>query len=353
MNANRLSLALVVAFVASAIVSWFCVHFSDLSDRTRTNVAAVRAPQRLAYSPPNTGGANPSGDYLNVIAAEGAYVWASNRLPLTVFISDGSAVRGYQPQFRGLIAKAFDEWCRASNGRLSWRQVNSRQQAAIVVGWTDRTKSMGAGFEAGETRTTTVTSRYGGTSIESAQITILTNMMGRPFAQSELYKTCLHEVGHALGLQGHSHTQGDIMYPSLNPRQVPYLTARDSNTIQLLYRGYREAPPTVAQSSADEMDLPPGASGSEDGIQPFTEDDGPGYGRQSFPQEEMDSDFEPPQQRGQGYPYRGQSPPQGMMPPQMMAPQPRYVNPQSAMLKQFAWQLGQQMLRQAVGRYGF
>jgi hypothetical protein len=37
----------------------------------------------------------------------------------------------------------------------------------------------------------------------------------------------------------------------------------------------------------------------------------------------------------------------------MMPPQPRYVNPQSAMLKQFAWQLGQQMLRQAVGRYGF
>jgi predicted Zn-dependent protease len=306
----------------------------------------------FAYLPPNSGAAAGSGDYLNVIAAEGAFVWSSERLPLTVYISDGSNVPGYQAQFRTLVSNAFDEWCRASNGKLSWRQVSSARQAAIVVGWTAQTRAMGGGFEAGETQTTTVRTARGW-SIESARISILTSKLGRPFPREELYRTCLHEVGHALGLQGHSSTMSDIMYPSLNPRQVPYLTARDSNTIQRLYRGYREAPPTIAQNAPS--DLP-------DGVVPFSgvsSDDEPeqldapptsGYGRgpRLIPEQEPEPQYEdeeamdsaPPANMGRGMPG-GQYYPQAS-------------SPQAALLKQFALNLGQQMLRQAVlRRYGF
>src|SRR5262245_20981372 len=123
----------------------------------------------FAYLPPNASPRATSGDYLNVIAQEGAFVWAPNRLPLSVYISDGSNVPRWQPSFTNLIVNAFDEWCKMSIGKLSWRQVNSPRQAQIVVGWTAQTRAMGGGFEAGQTQTTTISTRQG-TSIESARI---------------------------------------------------------------------------------------------------------------------------------------------------------------------------------------
>ncbi len=55
------------------------------------------------------------------------------------------------------------------------------------------------------------------------------------FDVSEVKKTCLHEFGHALGLQGHSSRPDDIMYHAISPRQSPTLTARDQATITGLY----------------------------------------------------------------------------------------------------------------------
>jgi hypothetical protein len=99
-------------------------------------------------------------------------------------------------------------------------------------------KANGNGVEAGETQT--VVKRFPfvrqGT-IVFAHVYVLTSLFGRSFSDTYTYKTCLHEVGHALGLQGHSRTASDIMFATLNPYQVPYLTERDGNTIDALYAG--------------------------------------------------------------------------------------------------------------------
>jgi predicted Zn-dependent protease len=51
---------------------------------------------------------------------------------------------------------------------------------------------------------------------------------------TEVYRVVLHEMGHALGLGGHSPQQGDIMYGSIN-RSGDSLSARDRATLQALY----------------------------------------------------------------------------------------------------------------------
>lgn len=57
--------------------------------------------------------------------------------------------------------------------------------------------------------------------------------------QSEVYATTLHELGHAVGIVGHSPNPADIMYASSSTKND--LSARDKATLKLMYSGDKEA----------------------------------------------------------------------------------------------------------------
>lgn len=67
---------------------------------------------------------------------------------------------------------------------------------------------------------------------------------GNYFSDKELYNTILHEIGHALGIMGHSYSSDDLMYMSSQPemnftryrRNFQYISKDDLNTINLLYK---------------------------------------------------------------------------------------------------------------------
>lgn len=215
------------------------------------------APMMPSYAPSafnqqgaiSTAGQN---DYLAAVNADGSFRWSPDRLPLRVYITDGGNVAGYRPEFRKMIADAFNEWCKNSHGLLSWSQVNNANQADIVCTWTNSPTVQPGSVEAGQTRTLVQTNRDTGEGrIVSAQISILTQFMGKSFTNENMYKTCLHEVGHSLGLQGHSDVASDIMYPLVNPAQATNLKQRDFNTMTHLYSvaGYTALNSTGSQSS--------------------------------------------------------------------------------------------------------
>lgn len=52
----------------------------------------------------------------------------------------------------------------------------------------------------------------------------------------QIYETMLHEMGHALGLGGHSPLETDIMYESISPASPGELSDRDRATLAALYR---------------------------------------------------------------------------------------------------------------------
>lgn len=164
------------------------------------------------------------------------YDFTLQQMPLHVYIEDGTGTPGYRDSYPDLIRRAFNEWQNVSNSTLSWKEVGSPEDADIVCSWTAEARPKGNGVEAGQTKTTIARNPlFGGGRIVSAHVMVLTYLFGHAFSTSDIYKTCLHEIGHALGMQGHSSTVGDIMYPVLNPNQTPYLKARDRNTITALY----------------------------------------------------------------------------------------------------------------------
>jgi predicted Zn-dependent protease len=62
---------------------------------------------------------------------------------------------------------------------------------------------------------------------------LVTTHVGRELPLHVLYQTMLHEMGHALGLMGHSPDPGDIMYRNVGGAEG--LSSRDHETLRRLY----------------------------------------------------------------------------------------------------------------------
>jgi predicted Zn-dependent protease len=257
------------------------LHASSLHEK----VLATLTQRRQSYSmPPGySGGFAPPGmapsnqpstanqaDYLNAVNTEGNFRWSPDKLPIDVFIADGQGVSGYHPGYRQMMIDAFEAWCDSSNGAITWREAQNPNRADVIVSWTSSPNIRPGAVEAGQTRTLIQQNKFTGDGkIMNAQISILTELMGRSFNEDAMRKTCLHEVGHALGLQGHSDVPTDIMYPTVNEHQVARLKSRDINTLARLY----SAAGQTSLASSERSRMMRGGMANGDGIVPFDNSD--------------------------------------------------------------------------------
>ena len=60
------------------------------------------------------------------------------------------------------------------------------------------------------------------------------NFDNKYFSEKEIYATALHEIGHSLGISGHSLNPQDIMYPASSNKSAK-LSSNDIITLKLLY----------------------------------------------------------------------------------------------------------------------
>jgi hypothetical protein len=142
------------------------------------------------------------------------------RAPLKVYIDHHGA---YRPDFRNYILHGLALWSNALDGRLTYVFVNRRNQADITVDWVPRFNDP---YVAGLTT-------YG---IGYARMEIRT--VGVP--EKDIKANIIHELGHALGIAGHSRNSGDIMVATRRWRRGdsaydPTLSPRDVRAIRLLY----------------------------------------------------------------------------------------------------------------------
>jgi predicted Zn-dependent protease len=141
---------------------------------------------------------------------------------------------------------AFYSWGDAAGGKLSFTKCLSKKDADIVCTWTRTYKdepemppgrpNAGASFyqdfeEAGT----------GHINIKKVHISIpvIRPADGSIVTNEEIKCTCLHEIGHALGIDIHSPDSSDMMCRFNNAFKVkPVLSKRDVHTIQRLYSSF-------------------------------------------------------------------------------------------------------------------
>ena len=195
---------------------------------------------------------NNDPDYLGQLMSEGrAHHWAASKVPLKVFIEPTSAVRGFKPEFVGIAQNAFITWYQASGKKLAFVFVNTLDEADINVEWTDGTLKVGdEKYERTKAGLTTTTRHEDVIDKARIQIRTVQAFTKNPEPVDRIKETCLHEIGHALGLNGHSTSTADIMYFGNSARQLPALTKRDKATMARLYSGFPQCSMSGVDTSA-------------------------------------------------------------------------------------------------------
>lgn len=162
--------------------------------------------------------------------------WNLAEMPLKIFINRAEDVPGYQSYYYQTVSKAVVLWMKeAEPGTLSAVLVNNSGEANILVDFAAEIgKKTGKGYLAG-----LATPHIKGSVLEKCIVKLRTaDINNKPFSESEIFITALHELGHAFGIWGHSSKTRDVMYDceSANSgNSAKTLSLRDINTLRLLY----------------------------------------------------------------------------------------------------------------------
>jgi hypothetical protein len=132
--------------------------------------------------------------------------------PITFFIEDGKGVPGYRESDRELAKMAIEAWARESAGKLKFIDAKDGDTALVRLRWVSANEGL-----FGETQRIRIHGQPGAVVHVMPQVSLL----GEPLAtrasgdgllrDTIVYLTCVHELGHAVGLN-HTRNFQDIMY---------------------------------------------------------------------------------------------------------------------------------------------
>lgn len=201
----------------------------------------------------------PEGDTYLERVGEGVGLtrWSLLTMPLKVYIETSPAgIRNFQPSFINQVRRGLDAWVNALDHQLSYSLQTIPDNADIKITWVNTIDTRGHSGDGGTSYTaglTTPNIRDG--QLLSMGVSLATfNIVGEPQNDGVIYAVAVHEMGHALGLLGHSEHPEDIMYA--HNQSVLQPSPRDIRTIRQLYANVaavdnRPASQRPAQSAKD------------------------------------------------------------------------------------------------------
>lgn len=168
--------------------------------------------------------------------------WDINTFPLKVYIENTNR-KNLPNYYISEIKRCFSNW-KSASGFINFTYVQTPKNADIVVKFSDFDNSNcnegGCKYVVAYTNPIVKGSR-----LKQMIITVYErDPYGKLLSTKELHNTVLHEIGHALGIMGHSDNPSDLMYMSTNQPQIQssssgnfiFFTSNDINTLKLLYK---------------------------------------------------------------------------------------------------------------------
>lgn len=172
--------------------------------------------------------------YIDNVLYDDLLVRWNNSRPITYSISGMEIPQEYV----GIVQNAFMEWQNASNGLITFKETMGNKNANIIVEFVNDLTPYGALDQ--EMCGMTIPSMKNGTLNGMVVYIKKKDMNGNDYNIDNLTTLALHEIGHALGLGGHSADVNDIMYYDaeyVNDQTVRKgISYKDLNTLRLIYK---------------------------------------------------------------------------------------------------------------------
>jgi predicted Zn-dependent protease len=158
-------------------------------------------------------------DYGNYVSDLDKYKIWKNPGKLKVFIKGDFK--------KDILKQAFSKWDYKLHQLVNFEYVHDEQQADIVCYYVDKLEGKIAGI---------THYQYIGEKMVKATIEVsLKDLNNNLFDDNEILSIALHEIGHALGIIGHSENLNDIMYYSTGTYKNGIISEKDVNTIMHIY----------------------------------------------------------------------------------------------------------------------
>ncbi|MBE7712762.1 MAG: matrixin family metalloprotease [Cyanobacteria bacterium SIG26] len=166
--------------------------------------------------------------------------WDLNSFPLKIYIENSSGIPDY---YYSEINWALKQWESHTNF-VKFTQTNNESDANIIIKFKDIPSDSCNGnicrYVAAYTEPDIDTNKI----LKKMVLSFYkTTPFGKTFSRTEIANTALHEIGHTLGIMGHSDNPTDIMYASKDSPTTSFLSGysrelsmRDLKTLALLYR---------------------------------------------------------------------------------------------------------------------
>ena len=172
------------------------------------------------------------GDYFSEIKESplGYLVWSE--FPITVFL-DLSASKPREQEWVEAVETAIAEW----NDYIPLKEVDDRATADIIIARSRPPVNIQRNPETGQRefgRARTARTRYEFDLEDSRLIHLMFIDITPNQPKQRTLATARHEIGHGLGIWGHSEDKNDALYYS-HVRDSPKISPRDVNTLRKIY----------------------------------------------------------------------------------------------------------------------
>lgn len=155
---------------------------------------------------------------------------------LSIWKKQNLIVHVSSDEYRSVIYKVLSNYNSNFEGYFRFLVTKKPERADIiidVVNSFDSNKNPDSVYMAGVTNTS-ISGQDKALTKAHVQLLSQSPNTKTKITQAEMYRVALHEVGHALGIIGHSPDEKDVMYASSN---ADNFSIRDINTLKMMYSG--------------------------------------------------------------------------------------------------------------------
>jgi hypothetical protein len=160
--------------------------------------------------------------------------WKTGTRFITVYFKPGNPSDGWKPENIDIVKQAFSAWQNSGVIPFQYQYTDNPKKTDITVEW------IAGPFESDTTKLGLCQHRTFSDKLINLNITLALHspLDNKPLlSDGYLYAVALHEIGHSLGITGHSSNPQDVMYKA---SFVEQLSARDLETVKAIYQ--KEAP---------------------------------------------------------------------------------------------------------------